>query len=304
MTGERQGLDAEERAFYLTHSVYSDPGDLSRLEGIPTDPAELAVMVRNLLIHREETPVFGFTLPENRRNEAETRYVSAILRIIAERDAAPLTVARPPARRFAGTCRDFALVLCSLLRTTGTPARIRCGFASYFLPGRNEDHWVTEYWNPERGWTLVDAQLPAPEMMAALAIPFDPMDVPRDRFLVAGDAWRACRAGEADAATFGISLFDLHGMDFVQSNVVRDLAALNKVEVLPWDGWDLAEKVHRDLSGHETRLLDQVADAEIAGGPFGRLRTLFMSNPGLRTPPAVRSHSTYAGTRAAGLPTS
>ncbi|GAA3826553.1 transglutaminase-like domain-containing protein [Sphaerisporangium flaviroseum] len=297
MADARHALEAEERAFYGAHSVFSDPGDLSRLEGMPADPAELALIVRNLLIHREEAVLFGFTVPDNRKNEAETRYVSAILSIIAERDGKPLMVARPPDKRFAGTCRDFALVLCSLLRNTGTPARIRCGFASYFLEGLHEDHWVAEYWSAERGWTLIDAQLPAPELMETFKIPFDPMDVPRDRFLVAGDAWRACRAGQADPEKFGVSLINLSGMDFVQSNVVRDLAALNKVEVLPWDGWDLAERFHKDLLDAEMKLLDRVAEAESAGGPFPELRNLFLAHPGLRTPSAVISHTTYSGTR-------
>ncbi|MFG1874988.1 transglutaminase-like domain-containing protein [Sphaerisporangium sp. NPDC049003] len=297
MTDAPHTLEAEEQAFYLAHSVFSDPGDLGRLEGVPSDPSELALMVRNLLIHREETTYFGFTLPDHRKNEAETRYVSAILSIISERDGRPLTVARPPEKRFAGTCRDFALLLCSLLRSTGTPARIRCGFASYFFAGSYKDHWVAEYWSPERGWTLADAQLPAPELMEEFKISFDPMDVPRDGFLVAGDAWRACRAGRSDPEKFGMPFLNLSGMDFVQSSVVRDLAALNKVEVLPWDGWDLAERFHKDLQDSELRLLDTVADAESDGGPFSLLRNLFLANPGLRTPSAVTSHSTYAGTR-------
>jgi hypothetical protein len=301
MADARHALEAEEQAFYVAHSVFSDPGDLSKLEGVPSDPAQLALIVRNLLIHREEASLFGFTLPDNRKNEAETRYVSAILSIITERDGRPLTVARTPGKRFAGTCRDFALLLCSLLRSTGTPARIRCGFASYFIEGLHEDHWVAEYWSPERGWTLIDAQLPAPELMEVLNIPFDPMDVPRDQFLVAGDAWRACRAGQADPDKFGLSFINLSGMDFVQSNVVRDLAALNKVEVLPWDGWDLAERFHKDLHDAEIKLLDTVAETESAGGPFSGLRSLFLANPGLRTPSAVISHTTYSGTRTVSL---
>jgi hypothetical protein len=295
MTDARHALEAEEPAFYLAHSVFSDPGDLSRLDGVPTGPAELARLVRDLLVHREEASIFGFTLPEHRKNEAETRYVSAILRLVTELDDRPLTAARPPAKRFAGTCRDFALVLCSLLRSTGTPARIRCGFATYFIPGRHEDHWVTEYWDRDKGWTLVDAQLPTPPVMDAFKISFDPLDVPRDRFLVAGDAWRACREERADPMTFGVSLIDLSGMGFVQGNVVRDLAALNKVEVLPWDGWNLCERFHLDET--DAQLLDAVAEAESHGGPFSRVRHLFLTNPGLRTPRKITSYTTYSGVK-------
>ena len=59
--------------------------------------------------------------------------------------------------------------------------------------------------------------------------------MPRDHFLVAGDAWRLCRAGKADPAAFGV--LDMHGLWFVASNVIRDVAALNNREMLPWDCW-------------------------------------------------------------------
>ena len=61
------------------------------------------------------------------------------------------------------------------------------------------------------------------------------LDVPRDQFLVAGDAWQLCRAGKADPMDFGI--LDLFGWWMIAGNVVRDLAALNNREMLPWDCW-------------------------------------------------------------------
>ena len=64
---------------------------------------------------------------------------------------------------------------------------------------------------------------------------FDPADVPRDRFLVAGQAWQMCRQGKADPGAFGI--LDMYGLWFVAGNVIRDLAALNNKEMLPWDVW-------------------------------------------------------------------
>ena len=44
-----------------------------------------------------------------------------------------------------------------------------------------------------------------------------------------------CRDGRADAAAFGI--LDLHGLWFIAGNVIRDVAALNNHEMLPWDVW-------------------------------------------------------------------
>jgi hypothetical protein len=44
----------------------------------------------------------------------------------------------------------------------------------------------------ENRWILVDAQLDAVQR-ETFKPGFDPLDVPRDGFIVAGDAWRQCR---------------------------------------------------------------------------------------------------------------
>ncbi|WP_239067883.1 hypothetical protein [Actinomadura bangladeshensis] len=48
------------------------------------------------------------------------------------------------------------------------------------------------------GWRLADAQLASTHITTALAVDFDPMDVPRDRFLVAGAALRLTASSAAD----------------------------------------------------------------------------------------------------------
>jgi hypothetical protein len=46
-------------------------------------------------------------------------------------------------------------------------------------------------------------------------VPFDPLDVPRDQFLVAAETWRACREGRADPRKFGVR--DLNGIEGLSS---------------------------------------------------------------------------------------
>ena len=60
-----------------------------------------------------------------------------------------------------------------------------------------------------------------------LRITHDVLDVPRDRFLIAAEAWQLCRSGQADAAKFGIFRGNLRGLWFVAGNLVRDGAARN-----------------------------------------------------------------------------
>ena len=59
-------------------------------------------------------------------------------------DPAPLTVAREPAQRLVGNCRDHAVLFTSLLRQQGVPARVRVGFATYLTDRIHCDHWIVE----------------------------------------------------------------------------------------------------------------------------------------------------------------
>lgn len=282
--------------FYLKQTPYSDPGDLD-VSRLPSDPGQLARVVRNVITHQGDGPRLGYTVPEQRlREDAESRYVTEILRILRERRDAPLTVERGPQERFVGTCRDFALLHVSLLRATGTPARVRGGFGTYFVDGFHEDHWITEYRLPDGSWRLVDPQILHP----AYGDPgFDPLDVPRDRFLVAGEAWRACRAGEADPETFGVwSVEGLRGMWFVRGSLVLDLACRNGVETLPWDGWEpLAGLDAEPLSADDLALLDAVAAAD-TDDDVRRLH----AEPRLAPPREILSKSPSFGLRRVTLP--
>ena len=179
-------------------------------------------------------------------------------------------------------------MLCSILRENGTPARARCGFGAYFTPGKFEDHWVCEYWNDkESRWILVDAQLDAIQRKA-LNIDFNPLDVPRDRFIIAGDAWQMCRSGRAEANRFGLTFANLSGMWFIAGNVVRDLASLNRMEMLPWDVWGLMEMNDAGLTEERKALLDLVAALTLAGDEaFPKVREIYESDNRLKVPQTV-----------------
>jgi transglutaminase-like putative cysteine protease len=85
------------------------------------------------------------------------RLVSGMLAAILDRDDAPLTVERDPARRLVGNCRQPAVLLVAMLRHKGIPARKRVGFARY-LPGPGATiHEIAQCWDAsQRRWRLVD----------------------------------------------------------------------------------------------------------------------------------------------------
>lgn len=167
----------------------TDPGAaVALLDGLPAAPAALAAIVQSLLIHQHIAPAYGVTPGPARQAESHLRPVSAMLQHVQARDPRPLDRARPPEQRVVGVCRHFTLLHVALLRHQGVAARARCGFTGYFEPGTFVDHWVTEVWcDTEARWVVADAQLDD-RQRTLFGIGFDPLDVPRDRFLVAGEA--------------------------------------------------------------------------------------------------------------------
>jgi len=170
----------------------------------------------------------------------------------------------------------------ALLRSQGTAARARCGFGCYFEKGKGYDHWVAEYWNEgEKRWVLVDAQVDD-RQRKMFGVTLDTLDVPRDQFLVAGDAWRLCRSGKQDARNFGI--LDMWGYWFIASNIVRDIAALNNREMLPWDVWGVMKRDDAEL---DFALFDGLAGlTHEPDRHFDELRTLF-ADPRFAVPRTV-----------------
>lgn len=259
----------------------------AEFSALPSDIASLCEVIQGVLIHRDIAPfLYRVTLSEAQRDEANIRAIAQMLPRIHALDARPLTIAREPAHRLPSVCRHFSLMLCAILRDQGIPARPRCGFGAYFEPGKFIDHWVCEYWNADDArWILVDAQLDAIQRKQ-FKPDFDTLDVPHDRFIIAGDAWDQCRSGRADASRFGI--LDMHGLWFIAGNVLRDLASLNRMEMLPWDVWGLMDMNDAALTGEKKALLDRVAALTLAGDDaFADVRAIYESDDRLRVPPVV-----------------
>ena len=88
--------------------------------------------------------------------------------------------------------------------------------------------------------------------------------MPRDQFLVGGEAWRRFRAGEADPAKFGLSQLPEAGDWWIAANLMRDGAALLNIELLPWDCWGAmptpADPIGEDLAA----LFDRLAELTLA----------------------------------------
>jgi len=272
--------------FWRQPTGFSDAASQAALlRDLPRGPAALAKVVQGLMIHEHMPDMYGVAFDAARHGEAHVRPVEGVLQGIAQHDRRPLVEARAPGERQVGVCRHFTLLHVAMLRGQGVPARARCGFGGYFETGKYFDHWVTEYWDAGKSrWILLDPQVDE-RQRAAFKITIDTLDVPRDQFLVAGDAWVLCRAGKEDPANFGI--LDMHGLWFIASNVIRDLAALNNREMLPWDGWGAMVKGDENV---DTALIDRLATlTHDPDAHFEALRAAYR-DPRLAVPATVFNH--------------
>jgi hypothetical protein len=250
-------MSSESIERWIRHCAMSDPGrhDAAVAE-LPSSVGALNGVVQGLLIHSDWLGAYGVNESQFARVSRETLPVAERLALILECDPRPLHMRRPPARRSVGTCRDYALTLCGLLRSKRIPARLRCGFADYLSDGW-EDHWVCEYWDQaSRSWRLSDAQMDE-VLKEKCKIAFDPADTPRHDFMTAGQASAACRNGASDPDCFGHGA--TKGLWFIKVNVVRDHYAINNRETSIWDSWRSASTSRQCVSDQDRAMMDNIA---------------------------------------------
>ena len=240
---------------------YSTPGPLTDLGPVPPSAPDqisggaidICRPVHSLIIQPNEAE--GLGVSADRLSENQIRPVSRLIDALLVIDPAPLNVPREPRQRVIGTCRHFAVMSCALLRHRGIAARARCGFATYFQPGRGLDHWITEYWHDgDSRWVRIDSEVLGQSVVS------EPEDLSPGEFLTGGEAWLAFREGRIDAARFGVCGTENWGPGEIRGNAIRDLAALNKVEMLPWDEWGRMDASYKGETGADyDELLDTVA---------------------------------------------
>jgi len=278
MTESTEALD-----YFAAPGVMTDLGrHADRLVDTPRTPTEIAAMVQGLLVHPHWAVAYDVIVGPEHQAELQIRSAAAMIDAIVEIDDRPLSDAREPGYRLLGNCRDFSTLTTALLRRTGTPARARCGFAGYFETDRWVDHWIVEHWNGER-WQVLDPQIDDLQREVVQLEP-EPSDLPPDYFLTAPAAWIRCQRGELDGDQFGI--LDMWGQWFVRSNVGRDIAALNKVEMLPWDDWGAL------AGGEEATASDAAVDelsALVQSNDTAAIRARYAADPALQVTATVMS---------------
>lgn len=228
------------RHSYIQHSIYSDPGLYQSLyDDLPSDLPSLISAVSKLFFHYADQRMYDYSIPHSRYQELDLRLIQKTLTLLLNKSEAKLNIQRNNKNKIIGVCRDCALMLCSVLRSRGIPARLRAGFNAYYLPGFYLDGFCLEYFDQSLSkWRMVDPRTTDFYIQHhQLKIDFDLTNLSEQQFIPAAKAWILCRSGQLDPLRFGYQHF--RGLNYVRNKVIQDFILLNGYELLIWDLWGI-----------------------------------------------------------------
>ena len=202
--------------FYRQYSSFTDPGEYSYLYAyLPDSLPALCSLIRSQFIHPYgELNKYREQIPKERWNEM-FRYpsVKSILEGLVFYDSSGLTKERKPEDRLVLGCQQNAILLASILKYRGIPARVRCGHVTYLIPDFHTSHTICEVWNEdENRWMLVDPST-------------DKIDFSHEKFDFSYDAWLQMQNGEIDPNQYGIPA-RYSGFVSIVAKVNTDLASV------------------------------------------------------------------------------
>lgn len=177
-------------------------------------------------------------------------------------------------------CREQSILLASILKAKGIPARARSGFAAYLSDGTvGFDHWITEWYDEKSGrWVLTDADC------CEEKIDFNPFDFSHDKFIFGAQAYIELRKGTlkteqirhaSNPPTFGMKAA-LWGMFF-------DFHSLMNDEIFFWHKPRYLEQCNYLLSDEQYAELDVLANLMLENDKnFNELKEIWDSEPKFR----------------------
>jgi hypothetical protein len=285
---------------WVGQSPVTDPAEFAGwVREVPGALTAMRTAARGLVFHYRADDGFADNgISPGRIAEIDTRYARDMLERLVSLADQPLAQSRTPSQRLIGCCRDFTVLFLTIARAHGIAARARVGFATYFYPGWYIDHVVAEVWDPSRGtWRLVDPELADDHLSAADGVRVDPEDLTSVQFLTGPAAWQACRSGLADPLRFVVDP-ELHipvtrGWPYIRHNLIHDLAALAKREMLLWDNWGWTD-MDGEPSLEQLSVLDDLAAATSSSGVPRATIMSFYQREGLTVPAQVISYSPAA----------
>lgn len=289
--------------FYLKTSMYTNYFPFQKYyKTLPDDIEELSRLLCHQVIHRgelvrsfngvankarsetiieQEKLKKGYPWYRNRCDDDILLTAPAITSELFRQDKRGFTMGREPKDRVVITCRYVSVLLASILKAKGIPARVRSGYANYFLQKRESvyyDHWVVQYYKEdENRWVNVDAD-------AVYRVDFNQWDFPHEEFAWIAEVWLAVRKGKLSADNY-IHGSHYNGIDDLAYALFFDFHSLmnDEISYLFKPTYFDSVKEFENLTEEELEKLDNLATLMLdPDANFDELRYLFRNDKWLR----------------------
>ena len=216
MNNSNNPVDTSLLEFYRQYSSFTDPGEYAYLfANLPDSLPELCSLIKSQIIHPyDDLQKYRELIPQERWNEAFSYpSVKSILEGLVSYDSSGFVNDRKPEDRLVLGCNQNAILLASILKYRGIPARVRTGHTTYIMPGFHISHTICEVWNEnEMHWMLVDPSM-------------DMVDFSREKFDFSNELWLKLQNEEIDPNLYGIPR-RYTGLVSIVGKVCTDLASI------------------------------------------------------------------------------
>lgn len=271
--------------FYKQTSMYTNYGPYYEyFKSLPDDISELVHLIRSNIIHRVtlmQAYLGDFDKQKIKKEYPWYRYrcdddilltAPAMMAELFRQDKRGLILEREICDKIVVTCRYMAVLGASILKAKGYSCRVRSGFAPYFYDDVACDHWVVEYYDPnKKRWILLD-------------VDGEYHDDPTKKMIFAASAWCKVRSGECDVLEF-VHGSDIKGLAMLARSVFLDFHSLmnDEISYLFMPTYIDTDKEFLQLSNEELKEIDDLARLLLDPDKnFDEIRYLFRNDKKLR----------------------
>ena len=288
--------------FYLETSIYTNYIPfLDYYKSLPNDIEELCKLVCHQVIHRVELRRSYNNTPRKYENKIELdklkdRYpwyrnrcdddilvtAPSITAELFRQDNRGFIMGRDVKDRVVVTCRYVSVLIASILKAKGIPARCRSGYANYFMSKRENiyyDHWIVQYFDYKLNrWVNIDGD-------GIYDTDFNQYDIPNNEFKWSAQIWLDVRCGKDSEKNY-IHGTNMNTLSYLAYALFFDFHSVMNDEIsylfLPtfFDN----QKEFDDLSEEELKKIDELAKLMLdVDKNFDEIKYLFRNDKWLRT---------------------
>jgi len=275
--------------FYRKTSLYTNYGPYKKYFKSLTDNIfELAQLVNGQTIHRsvllksyyQNTNIFKeYPWYRYRCEDDVLLTVPAMMAELFRLDNRGIVLDRKVENKIVVTCRYVSILMASILKAKGIPARCRAGFCvvdKRYEDKISGDHWIVQYYDKEKNrWINLDAN-----RINRLETDYDYYDMPNERFDFVAKVWLDVRNGKQDVNYFRHGS-KIQGMGMLARSLFYDFHSLmnDEISYLFFPVFLSTDEKFYNLSEEELKELDNLATLMLNPDEnFYKLKEIFDNN--------------------------